>query len=75
MAGLPQADEAAGAAADDDVVEHLDAQQVAGLGGSAGEGHVLAGGRGIAAGVVVGEQERSAADRERLRETGRPCER
>ena len=56
MAGLAKADEAAGAAGDDDVVEHLDSQQVAGLGGASGEGHVLGRGGGVAAGVVMGQQ-------------------
>ena len=62
MAGLPEADEATGAAGNDDVVEHLDAQQVAGLGGAAGEGDILGRGGGIAAWVVVGQEERGAAD-------------
>ena len=50
-AATAQADVAAGA--DDDVIEHADVEQAAGLDDLGGDGYVLRRGGGVAAGVVV----------------------
>ena len=59
-AASAKADEAAGLA-EDQVVEDLDPEELAGRGETARQGDVLGGGLGVAARMVVSEQERGAA--------------
>jgi len=59
QATLAQADEAL--AADDDVVEDIDAEELASLHHLAGHLHVVLAGRGVAGGVVVHHDEGRAA--------------
>ena len=56
--------------ADDDVVEEVDADEVAGLGHATGEGEVLGAGGGIAGGVVVAEDQARGVEGESDLEDG-----
>lgn len=52
------------------MVEQVNAQKLAGFGQPLGDAGILDAGTGIAAGVVVGDDNRSGADREDWRATG-----